>query len=460
MSGAITSLGSSEISSQIATVEARLQKPITQLQAEQTTDKAVISAWGTIQGTISSLSTALAGIKNITTINNRSATSTLTNVATATATNTALPATYNLTAVKLAKAQEIYSGVLGSGSAKIGTGSGSLTITLKSGKTEQIPVGSSGITLNGLSQAINKLAGGVQASVIGTAGGARLVLQGSTTGSSQAFSVKGTGALAKLDYSSAASAVGSGSFVKAQLASNASFNINGVPVSAATNNVTTAVSGVTIALAGSGSTTVNVSSSPGGIANAVGAVATSLNAAIAAIAKQTAYVPASSANAASASSAQSGPLLGNYTASDLTNQLLSRVSSAAASGQTSNTIGLTVSSTGAVAFNSATFATAYAANPTAVTTLVNQIYKNLTGVTTAALGSSGTNGTISAQDAAQTAAIASLQTEITSISKNNAAQLQILLQEYTATEAASTSAQISQSYLSIFTNSGSSTTKG
>jgi flagellar hook-associated protein 2 len=374
MSGSVASLGSSQVSSEIATVEARLQKPITQLQAEQTTDKAVISAWGAIQGTVSSLSSALAGIKDITTINNRAATSTLTNVATATATNTALAGTYDLTKVTLAKSQEIYSGVLGSGNANIGTGSGS--------------------------------------------------------------------------------------FVNAQTAANASFNINGVPVSAATNTITTAVSGVTIALAGSGSTTINVSSSPGGIANAVGSVATNLNAAIAAIAKQTVYVPASSANAASASSAQSGPLLGNYTASDLTNQLLSRVSSAAASGQTSNTIGLIVSSTGSISFNSATFATAYAANPTGVTALVNKIYTNLSGVTTAALGSTGSNGTISAQDTAQTAAIASLQTEITSISKNNASQLQILLQEYTVTEAASTAASITQSYLSIFTNSGSSTSKG
>jgi flagellar hook-associated protein 2 len=460
MSGSVASLGSSQVSSEIATVEARLQKPITQLQAEQTTDKAVISAWGAIQGTVSSLSSALAGIKDITTINNRAATSTLTNVATATATNTALAGTYDLTKVTLAKSQEIYSGVLGSGNANIGTGSGSLTITLKSGKTEQVPGGSAGITLDSLSQAINKLAGGVQASVIGTAGGARLVLQGSGTGSSKAFSVKGTGALAKFDYSSASSTAGSGSFVNAQTAANASFNINGVPVSAATNTITTAVSGVTIALAGSGSTTINVSSSPGGIANAVGSVATNLNAAIAAIAKQTVYVPASSANAASASSAQSGPLLGNYTASDLTNQLLSRVSSAAASGQTSNTIGLIVSSTGSISFNSATFATAYAANPTGVTALVNKIYTNLSGVTTAALGSTGSNGTISAQDTAQTAAIASLQTEITSISKNNASQLQILLQEYTVTEAASTAASITQSYLSIFTNSGSSTSKG
>jgi flagellar hook-associated protein 2 len=459
MSGAVSSLGSSQISSEISTVEARLQKPITALQDQQTTDKAEISAWGVVSGSVSSLSTALAGIEDISTINNRAAASTSTSVATATATNTAAVGQYNLTNVTLAKTQEIYSSVLGSGSAKLGSGSGSLTITLKNGKTEQVQVGSGSLTLNGIAAAVNKLAGGVQASVIGTSGGARLVLQGSATGSSQAFSVQGTGALAKFDYSSAGG--GSGSFTRAQAASNAGFSINGVPVTSSTNSITTAVSGVTISLTGSGSTTVSVSSSPGGIANAVDSVATSLNAALSSIAKETAFTPATSSTSStsSASSATAGPLLGNFTATDLTNQLLTSVSGAAASGVTSNTIGLSVSSTGSVSFNSATFAAAYAKNPTAVTTLINQIYKNLSTVTTGALGSSGTNGSINAQTTALNDDVTSINSQIASITTSNNDQLQILVQEYTAAETESTSASITESYLSIFnsTTSGSST---
>jgi len=453
MSTSVSSLGSSQVSSEIATVEARLQAPITQLQDQATTDKAEISAWGAIQGNISSLSSALAGIKDISTINNRSATSTLTTVATATATNAALPAQYNLTGVTLAKSQEIYSKVLGSGSAKLGSSSGSLTITLKGGKSESIKVGSGSLTLNGVAAAINKAAGGVQASVVGSANGSRLVLQGSATGSSQAFSVAGTGGLSTLNYSSAS---GGSAFTSAQAASNAKFSINGVPLTATTNTVTTAISGVTISLVGSGNTTIGVSSSPGGIANEVDAVATSLNTAIAGIAKQIAYVPASSASASSATAAQSGPLLGNFTASDLSSQLLTAVSGAAASGATSNTIGLTVSSTGAVSFNSATFATAYAANPTGVTALINQLYKNLTTLTGAALGSSGTNGTINAQTTALNNDVTSINSQVASITKSNNAQLQILVQEYTAAETEQTSASITQSYLSIFNSTSNS----
>ncbi|OYV56345.1 MAG: flagellar hook protein, partial [Acidocella sp. 21-58-7] len=391
MSGNVSSLGSSQINAQLTAVQARLQKPITQLQTQAATEKTSISAWGAIQGTVASLSSALAGIKDISSINNRSATSSATTVATATASNTAQAGKYNLTNITLAKQQEIYSAPQTSASASLGAG-GSLTIALKSGKTEKIAIGSGSATLNGITQAINKLGGGVKASIIGGTAGARLVLQSSATGGSQSFTVSGTGGLSKFSYAGTGStSTGSGHFTLAQAASSATLNINGVPVTNASNSITSAIAGVSISLAASGNTQISVGSSPGGIAAVVGTVATNLNAAIAAIAKQTAYVPASSANASSASSAKAGPLLGNFAASDLSTQLLTAVTGAAASGVTSNNIGLTVSSTGAVSFNSGTFATAYALNPTGVSKLISQIYQSLSTVTTSAIGS-GSSG--------------------------------------------------------------------
>jgi flagellar hook-associated protein 2 len=469
MSSSVSTLGSSQIDSQISTVEARLQKPITLLQDQVAVDKADISAWGSIQGAISTLSGSLSGIKNVSTINVRSATTTTPSVATATASNTALTGNYDLTKIALAKTQEIYSSLQTSASATLAGGSGALTFTLKSGKTESVSVGSGSLTLNGIAQAINKVAGGVQASVVGTSGGARLVLQGSATGSSQAFSVSGTGALAKFDYAPSST----GSMTVAQSASNASFKINGVPISTSTNSVSSAVTGVAISLAGSGSTELTVGSAPGAIANVLSTVATNLNAAVASIAKETAFVPASSSSA-SASSAKSGPLLGNFTASDISNQLLTSVTGAAASGLTSNAIGLTVSSTGAVSFNSSTFATAYAANPTGVTALVSKIYNNLSTVSTSALGSAASSGSsvnttgngsnkgsIAAQVASLNTTIKSLDSSAAAISKSNNAQLQILISEYSATEAAQTAASTTAAYLSIFSSTSSgSASKG
>src|ERR1700731_4591866 len=138
----VSSLGSAQISSQLTQVETRLQAPITALDNQITTDNADISAWGSISGAISTLSKSLAGISDVATINNRTVSNTSSSVATAKASNTAQTGTYALSGVTLATSQEIYSTVLGSGAAALSGSPGSLTFTLKNGKTEQVSIGS------------------------------------------------------------------------------------------------------------------------------------------------------------------------------------------------------------------------------------------------------------------------------------------------------------------------------
>ncbi|MBW4023945.1 MAG: flagellar filament capping protein FliD [Proteobacteria bacterium] len=460
MSGTVSSLGSAQIKSEIATVQARLQAPITLLQTQQATEKADISAWGTIKGAVSSLSGALSGLSNITALASRSVNSTSSGVATATAANSAAVGVYSVTDVKLAKAQAIYSGVYGS-AAKVGSGAGSLVFT-QNGKTETVTVASGSRTVGGIAAAINKIAGGVQASVVNTQGGARLVLQSGATGSSQAFTLKGIGGLSNFAYTPSAA----GSFTSTSSAKNATLKINGVPVSHSSNTVSSAVSGLTINLAASSpssstGTTIKVSNSPAALTSAVSSVASTLSAAIASIAAQTRYVPASSANAASATSTQVGPLIGNFTATNLQSQLLTAVSGAAASGVTSNTIGLTVTSTGAVSFDASTFNSAFAGNPGAVQKLVASIYNTLKSTASSTLGSGNTvGGTIVAQTSSLTSQISSVNKQVAQLSKFNNEQLQILVQEYSIAESMATSAQTTQAYLSIFTNTGSGSKKG
>jgi flagellar hook-associated protein 2 len=424
MTSSVSSLSSASIASALNTDKARLQKPITQLQTQQTSDKAEISAWGSIQGSISSLSSVLSGIKDVSSINTLKASSTTNTVATATPASSAVAGTYNLTKVTLAKTQEIYSAVQSS-----------------AGKN------------------------------IGTSTGARLVLQSSAPGSSNGFGFSGSGGLTGLKYASGSA----GSFSLAQKAQDASLKINGVPITSTSNTISSAVTGLTIKLATSGSTSLTVAASASTISTAVSAVATNLSAAIATIAKETKYVaPKSSASAsASSSKATAGPLLGNFTAANLSTQLLASVSGAAASGLSATAIGLSVSSTGKVSFASATFNTAYAANPTGVSALVSKIYTSLSGVTTGALGSSSAtttaassangsatvssnSGAIAAQTTALQNAIKGLQADALQIAKENNAALEILVQQYTKAESASTDAQITQSYLSIFTGTSNS----
>ena len=471
MTSSVAGLGSSQITSEIDDYEERLQAPITELDDQITTDKADISAWGAIQGTISTLSTALSGIEDLSTINTRTATAGTSSVLSATAGSAAQTGTYNVDVTALASVQEIYSSakLATSASANLGSGTGSSTLTFsQNGKTKSVTIGSGSMTLNGIASAINNLAGGVKAGVISTATGAELTLQSSATGSSQAFTVTGTGALAKFDYNSSAGTTGSKIF-SAQAAGNAVLTINGVPITSTSDKISSALTGVSLTLTGKGSGTLTIGSSIAGISSAVGNVATSLNAAIASITKQTYWAGSSTTSSASASSSsaeKSGALAGNYTAEGISDQLLAAVSGAAASGVTSNTIGLTVSSTGAVALNSTTFASAYARNPTAVQTLLGQIYTDLSTVTTQALGSSTSTsggssisvsgGTIAAQTDSDQSTITSINSEISQMEKTDTTELDNLATAYSTAESAATNASITQMYLDMFTSTGSS----
>src|SRR5271168_1128301 len=106
----VSSLGSSQISSEIEQAETRLDAPITTLDDQSTTDKADISAWGTISGAVSTLSKSLAGISDVASINNRTVSSTSSAIVSATTTaNTAQTGTYAISTTSLATSQEIYS---------------------------------------------------------------------------------------------------------------------------------------------------------------------------------------------------------------------------------------------------------------------------------------------------------------------------------------------------------------
>jgi flagellar hook-associated protein 2 len=464
----VTSLSSASISSAITADQTKLNQPVKVLQAQGSADKVQISAWGTIKGAVSSLSSALSNIASVGTAVTKVATSSKAGVANATAASSAADGTYTLAGISLAKAQEIYTTAASSAAAKLGTGAsaGALTSTLTSGKTETVTVGSGSQTLSGIAAAVNAKAGGIQASVVGTSSGARLVFQSSGQGTANGFSLAGTGALADLSYTEAAH----GAFTSAQAAANAALTINGVPVTSTSNTLSSAISGLKITLAGSGSTVLSVAASGSSVSNNLSAVAKTLSAAVASIAKETKFVSASATASGSGSAAKSGPLLGNVTAEALSNNLLDSISSLAASGLSAASVGFSVSATGAVTFDAGTFSTEYAANPAAVTTLVGKIYSTLHSVTAAALGSgSGSASTVSVSGSgtsskgeigAQVTALQNEEKNLTSqetlIQKENTAALQILVKEYTTAESAATNAQISQSYLSIFTSTSSS----
>lgn len=465
MTNSVSSLFSSaEVASIVSQLQARIQAPITLEQAQIKTDNAQISALGAVRGALSSLNGALSGLSNPASLKAMSASTSASAVATASAKSSAASGAYALSNVKLARSQEIYSGSFGSAGAVIGTGSGALTFSFASGGSARIAIPSSADTVSGVAQAINTAKKGISASVVNTASGVRLVLQSSATGSSKAFSVAGSGAVSGLSYGGSAATMTLG-----QSARNASFTLNGVPISETSNSGVSLVNGLAVNLVSSGSATISVKSSTTNLSSALSTFANKLNNAVGVIAKQTAFVAASAAkNGSGSSSAKSGPLLGNVQIQQLKQDLLSAVSSAASGGLTANTLGFSISSSGKLSFSSATFATAYATNPTAADSFIKTLEAKVGGIVSGAVGTAGASSAAATGGGATGsgfvgAAATDLKSSVTSLQSQIATQTMIgnqqianLEQQFTSAINRTSGASTTLTYLSILMGSGSS----
>lgn len=142
----------------------------------------------------------------------------------------------------LARAQTAYSAVVADKSAAIGTG----TMTLSVGGTNKtITIDAANNSLEGLATAINASGAGVTASIVSDTGGSRIVLKGAT-GEANAFTLT---ADAGADPGLSAFAYGSGGgMTLGQSATNATFTIDGVAYSRATNSVDDVIPGMSLTL--------------------------------------------------------------------------------------------------------------------------------------------------------------------------------------------------------------------
>ncbi len=443
MSNSISSLfSSSEINLVVSQLESRLDAPITVEQNEVKTDQAQISALGSIQGALSSLSSALSGISDPSAINAKQASVSNGN-ATASAAASAASGSFSLSNIVLAKPQKLLSTLFSSSGAKIGSGAGTLTFTFADGNTEKVNIASGSASVSGIAKAINAANVGVTASIIQSGNGVFLSLQGDKTGSGDAFSLSGTGSLSKFSFSKGGS--GSG-FTETQAAGDAKLNFNGAQIVEPSNSGLKIVQGLTINLTASGSANIKVDSSSQNLSSALSKFATQFNNALSEIAKQTAFKPASSSASGASGKAQAGPLLGDIQVEQLSQALLSTIASAAGSGLSAAAIGLTIGSGGSLSFSSSTLTSAFAANPAAVNNLVQKIEQNVKNVLSGAIGggtgaASGSGsgaaggGTIPAEEAGLKNTVSSLNQEISAQKALAALQVQTLEQSFTSAEA-------------------------
>lgn len=239
------------IVSQLMAIE---RQPLTALDGKVQSYQAKISAFGKIKSALSAFQTAADALSTPAKIGVRKATSADATIVSGTATSSAGLGTYNIEVKELALVQKI--------STKVGNGYTSAT-TFEKGKLV-IDVGTVGgsftnkatidltdhnYTLAEIRDKINAAKIDISATIINTGTESRLVLTGANTGSAQAFNISATNqdgsssGLSALTYTD-----GSANYQAITKARNATFAVDGIDVSRASNTVTDVIDGLTLKL--------------------------------------------------------------------------------------------------------------------------------------------------------------------------------------------------------------------
>lgn len=237
--------------------------PITQLTKRTDGLKTELSAFGKLQGALSTLRDAASKLTTPGTWGGTLATSSdPTSVGVSAGAGAAI-ANVAVDVKQLAQSQTLVSRTAYP-NATTALGQGSLTITLgawatdgadpptytgftdKAGATPiTINIGEGQDTLNGIRDAINASGAGVTASIVNDANGARLTLRSTATGQTNGFRIEASGGLADLGYDPR---VGVTSLIQTLPAQNARALVNGIDVSSESNTLKEAIDGLNITL--------------------------------------------------------------------------------------------------------------------------------------------------------------------------------------------------------------------
>jgi flagellar hook-associated protein 2 len=252
-SGPLITTGQINVSQLVGELMLIQSQPLVRLQNQEAGVKSKLSAYGQEQSALSALQTAANALALPTAFQQSSATVTGSGVS-ATITGTPASASYLVNVTSLAQSQSIASTAVADPTAVIGTG----TLTIQAGAWNAgntaftgskaapitVTIDATNDSLNGIASAINTAANGtVNASVVTDASGSRLVLSSANTGTANGFSVTAGGALAQFGYTA-----GAKSMTSAQSAADASFSVNGLALTSATNSVSSVISGVALNL--------------------------------------------------------------------------------------------------------------------------------------------------------------------------------------------------------------------
>ncbi len=364
-SGTLSSLGlgsgldANAIVSQLVSLE---RQPISLLQKSADSLKTKISAFGQLQSSVSTLRDAARKLANPEIWGTTKATSSDSSVVSFSTSTGAQTGSYSVSVDTLASGQSVVnknrvasaSSTLGSGSLTFQSGSWSGTTFTPNGGTVTVNIAASD-TLEQIRDKINSSGGGVLASIVNDAGGARLVMSSRETGAENGFRVvasdddgnnlDGTG-ISSLAFDLTPGSETSGS-ERGQQAQDAVATINGVQVRAKTNTFTDVLPGISFtASKASASALVTVAQDNEAITKAITEFATSFSSLITTLRNNTKYDDATKT---------AGTLQGDGTAVGILNQFRSLIggnSGASGTFTTLSSIGLEIQSGGTLTVNS------------------------------------------------------------------------------------------------------------
>lgn len=356
---ATPSLDVTSIISQLMTLE---QRPLTLLAQKQATMQSKISAFGAVQGALSSIQTAAKALGKAEIFASNKATVADTGVATVAASTTATPGNYTIEVSSLARSQVTASDAFAGSTSTVG--SGTLTIELGSysggaftANPDKTPVtiniDSSAATLADVRDAINSADAGVTASLINDGTGSRLVMTSKDGGTANTVRITAAdddgnntdnAGLSRLIYD--ASTGGVSNMAEKVTAADANLMVNGIAVTSSGNTLTDMIEGVTLTLKKTnvGSpTTITVASDQSGAKTAIEKLVKTYNDAVSTIKNQSSYNTTTKTGAA---------LNGESVVQSMRSRLTSVFTGEIAPGVTLGSIGVAVQKDGTLAIDS------------------------------------------------------------------------------------------------------------
>jgi flagellar hook-associated protein 2 len=288
-----TGVGSNlDVNSLISKLMQVESQPLTSLAKKEASYLAKLTAYGSLNGALSSFQSAFVGLNSTSTFQNLSANVGDATILNATTTSVATAGNYNINVTQLAKAQTISSAGQVSTTDTIGSGA-STTVTFQFGTISggtltngvytgasftqdanqaigTVTIDSSNNSLQGIRDAINAAGKGVTASIVGDGSATpyHLVLSSNKTGATSSLKIDVSGDAAMqslLSYNPA----GSQNLTETTTGQNANLSINGINITSASNTVNDAVQGAAITLSKAGSTTLNLSNNTSGVQNSI-----------------------------------------------------------------------------------------------------------------------------------------------------------------------------------------------